>query len=296
MFSLAATMYALLDGKPPRWPDEGTPSLPEIFELQRVPIEPLPDVHPRLMDVLLGALADDAEKRPTASEFRDQLKAIDFADTPISVPPSKSPPVRRDRRRLPLLIGLIAVVLAAVVVVGMAIANLRQPAAVNPPVPASPTAAPTTEPAPTPTPTPTSEPTSTAPTVPAPPEGLVDCSSLLGSGAFCPTEPECWFQFGSLNDFPAVANPVSCNEFHQHQTFASGRVNYRIRLQSQLDNDPFVQRLCSLPSVRKVVVGERVEEDWGTVAYPPQGAEDNGYFKCLVSTGEERTTPLRLRK
>ena len=100
VFSLAATMYALLDGKPPRWPDEGTPSLPEIFELQRVPIERLPDVHPQLMDVLLGALADDAEQRPTASEFRDQLQAVDFAEEPSVPPPAvppPPPPVRRGR-------------------------------------------------------------------------------------------------------------------------------------------------------------------------------------------------------
>ena len=68
------------DGKPPRWPDEGTPSLPEIFELQRKPVERLPDVNPQLMDVLLARWPTTPTSGPSAAEFRDQLKAIDFAD------------------------------------------------------------------------------------------------------------------------------------------------------------------------------------------------------------------------
>ena len=291
VYSLAATMYALLDGKPPRWPDEGTPSLPEIFELQRRPVERLPDVHPQLMNVLMAALADDADERPSAAEFRDQLKAIDFADEP-SVPPPSVPAVvppaepPRRRRRLPLLIGLAASLLVAVVVVGMALANLRRPAAVNPP---NPSVAPTTEPAPSPTPTPTPTPSPTGPTVPA---GFVDCRSLLGKDSYCPTEPECWYQFTSVNDFPAVANAISCDEFHTHQTFAAGPLSYPIRLQSQLENDRLVQRLCRPPSVRRVVVGTSVGDDWSTEVLHLQGDD---FFRCLVATGEPRDEPLRIR-
>ncbi len=303
VFSLAATLYALLDGKPPRWPDEGSPSLPEIFELQSKPVERLQDVNPQLMNVLMNALADDATARPSAAEFRDQLKAVDLAAAPSERPPIGPPPptpaspARPERgyrrRRLPLLIGLVAALLAAVVVGGMALGALRQPGgAVTPPaVPPTPTpAASSTEPAPSPSPSPTS-PTG----LPLPP-GFLDCSSLLGEGVFCPTEPECWIQYTSTNDFPAVANPTSCEDLHQNETFAAGRLGYPIRLQSQLQADRFVKRLCRLASVRKVVVGERVEGDWGVEPYPPQLGGPEGFFRCLVTTGENRDSPLEFRE
>ena len=79
VYSLAATLYALLDGKPPRWPDTGTPSLPQVLELLQQPIEPLPHVDPEFMDVLLRAMDDDPTRRPPAAEFRDQLEALTFA-------------------------------------------------------------------------------------------------------------------------------------------------------------------------------------------------------------------------
>lgn len=304
VFSLAATLYALLDGKPPRWPDEGSPSLPEIFEMQSKPVSRLPDVNPQLMDVLMSALADDATARPSAAEFRDQLKAVDLAaalsERPPTVPPSAPAtlpgrPERGDRRRrLPLLIGLVAVLLAVVVIAGMALGALRQPgSAVTPPVvPATP-AAPTTEPTQSPSPSPS--PSQTSPTSLPPPPGFVDCNSLLGNGAFCPTEPECWIQYTSANDFPAVANPTSCDDLHQNETFAAGRLSYPIRLQSQLEGDPFVKRLCRRASVRKVVLGDRVQSDWGVAPYPPQLGGPEGFFRCLVTTGENRDSPLRFR-
>ncbi len=80
VFSLAATLYALLGGKPPRWPDQGTPSLPEILELQREPVVPIPGVEPELMDVIMRGLADDADARPSAAEFRDLLAGVDLED------------------------------------------------------------------------------------------------------------------------------------------------------------------------------------------------------------------------
>ena len=302
VFSLAATLYALLDGKPPRWPGSGTPSLPEIFELQGTPIERLPGVNGQLMDVLMGALVDEADARPTAAEFRDKLAAVDFAAAAPPPPPvapveepAPAPDPRRRRNRLPLLIALVALLVVGGIVAGIALVGNGAPAA-QPNVPV--TSGPSSE-------TPSSSPSTAAsasdtptqsPSGPPVPSGFTDCSDLLGiEGALCPTEPECWYQYGSLNDFPAVANAVNCNEFHQHETFAAGRIKVRIRLQSQLDNDRAVQRLCNLATVRKLIDGESVGSDWGVVAYPPQDDEDRGLFRCLVSTGENRTSPLKLR-
>ena len=300
VYSLAATLYALLDGKPPRWPDSGTPSLPEIFELQGKPIERLPGVNAQLMDVLMNALADEVTERQSAAEFRDQLRAVDFS-APVKPPPRPVVPPAPDRgegrrrNRVPLLIALVAVLVVGAVAAGMALAGMQTPSA-GPTAPVSATDLPTTLAPSTPASS-SSAPTQTPrPTDPAPPEGFVDCSDLLGvQNAFCPTAPECWYQYGSLNNFPAVANPVVCDDLHQHETFVAGQIKFRVRLQSQLDNDPSVKRLCQLAVARKVVQGTSVEGDWGVVAYPPQDGEAQGLFRCLVSTGENRSSPLKLR-
>jgi len=151
VYSLAATLYALLDGKPPRWPDTGTPSLPELLELQRQPIERLPGVDNAFMDLLLRAMDDDPEERLTAVQFRDQLRALTFeapaggvvrpaaaaaaaaAVAPVvpgadprdlpAVPPSGSRPVADaavGRRRLPIsALLLVAGLVLALLVVSM---------------------------------------------------------------------------------------------------------------------------------------------------------------------------------
>ena len=79
VYSLAATLYALLAGHPPRWPTDGhTPTLPELIELHATPAAELPQVPPQLMQVLTGGLAAEGSERPTAAQFRDQLAAVDI--------------------------------------------------------------------------------------------------------------------------------------------------------------------------------------------------------------------------
>jgi hypothetical protein len=79
VYSLAATLYALLAGHPPRWPTDGhTPTLPELIELHATPPAELPQVPPQLMQVLTGGLAAEGSERPTAAQFRDQLAAVDI--------------------------------------------------------------------------------------------------------------------------------------------------------------------------------------------------------------------------
>ena len=73
VFSLAATMYALLAGHPPRTVDSTPSSLEQMVEVSKRPISSIPGVSQSLMEVLLAALDDDPVARPTAATFFGQL-------------------------------------------------------------------------------------------------------------------------------------------------------------------------------------------------------------------------------
>jgi serine/threonine protein kinase len=79
VYSLGATLYAVLSGRPPRWPEDGTPNIVDMFERLEEPIERIPGVNDEFMDALLAAMAHDPADRPTAAEFRDRLSAIQLA-------------------------------------------------------------------------------------------------------------------------------------------------------------------------------------------------------------------------
>ena len=86
VFSLAATLYALLAGRPPRNVGAAAPvALEQTVEVAKRPIGPIPGVNRYLpipgvnrclMDVLMTALSNEPVDRPTASRFRDQLANV----------------------------------------------------------------------------------------------------------------------------------------------------------------------------------------------------------------------------
>ena len=96
VFSLAATLYALLAGRPPRHLGTAV-TLEQMLEIARKPIDPLPGVNWHLMDVLMAALSSDPAARPTAARFRDQLADLSAAQVASVEAP------RRGRRRESIL-------------------------------------------------------------------------------------------------------------------------------------------------------------------------------------------------
>jgi LCP family protein required for cell wall assembly len=78
VYQLAATLYALLCGQPPREPVGGRTSLEDLVARLDEPVAPLWGVDEDLMQVLLDGLAPDPRHRPTAAEFRDRLAALDL--------------------------------------------------------------------------------------------------------------------------------------------------------------------------------------------------------------------------
>jgi serine/threonine protein kinase len=124
VFSLAATLYALLAGRPPL--TVGATAAPlaleQTVEVVRRPIGPIcsanrylpiPGVNRQLMDVLMTALSNDPADRPTAARFRDQLRNVPAPGQVASVETQRW----RGKRRvvIPALYAALATVIAPAV-------------------------------------------------------------------------------------------------------------------------------------------------------------------------------------
>lgn len=334
VYSLAATLYALLDGKPPRWPDTGTPSLPQLLELQRLPIERLPHVDDEFMDVLLAAMNDDATQRPTAAQFRDQLAELTFAptvntDTQVvrsatraaGVAPAAAVALDDDsengetakasvggrsggsglrRRRSLLLVLLAAAVVAALVVVGLFHWGSAGTAAPIP-VPAGSTDPGGSNSDPSISSTPSSPKTSShaespTPKPPKAPDGFIDCSKQFGGKSYCvdPKQPECWDNATSLGDHAKSADMRNCRGYHLEQTFVAGQLPEYISSQSKFEAQRLVVRLCNKTVLNRVLAKDTALKDWQVQALPEQPLIQDSLFRCLVSAGT-RTKPFQLK-
>src|SRR5262245_38386915 len=89
VYALSATLYALMNGRPPRWQKDKNPSLLTLLDLFAEPIPELPGVPPALLNVLRQGMANDIEDRPTAELLRDLLAKVPLEAPP---PPPKPPP------------------------------------------------------------------------------------------------------------------------------------------------------------------------------------------------------------
>jgi len=306
VYSLAATLYAILSGHPPRWSETMEMlSLPEMIKRQKVPIKRIPGVDRAFMDALLSAMAEQPESRPTAAQFRDQLAALSLstqlAPAPQSVPEPAQPeqesgtsesseaPLRveapaaaraapeRERsgwfahRRL-LTLAVVAVIIAGIS--GIVLWNIfspQTPAAVPSPSLNSNAASPTSTPL----------------QVPA---GFIDCSEQLGEGIYCATRPECWAGVNGFGDVPLVGVPQVCDKTHVYQTFIAGRMTYELRRQSQLESDAQIRRICTKEIANSMLRSGQRRSDWEIQYLGPQQV-DEYFFRCIIGRGD-RNDPL----
>ncbi len=296
VYSLAATLYALLGGHPPRAEDNEPTDLETAVDRLGQPVQPLADVDPALMGVVLVALADDPADRPDAAAFRDALAGVPLgAPTEgVGVTVSKrrpgdepaDPTGGRPRWLVP------AIVAAVTLAVLGGIAAVFGPGAQRTSTAPAPTASPVGAPAPTSSGLVSPSGSSSSAVRPA---GFVDCGEAVRAGVFCgPEPPQCWGGLASAFDAPIVATPASCRKNHVYQTFAARRLDFVVRRQSQLDQDSTIKRVCSAGVVNAMLAPRDRREDWEVYAIPPQTERaGDDYVRCVFGRGE-RTRPLAL--
>ncbi|WP_205324183.1 serine/threonine-protein kinase [Glycomyces sp. YM15] len=96
VYSLAATLYTMLSGTPPRFPVDGVLDINDVAALFDQPIPAIPGISPLLLEMLRTALINNPGGRPTAVEFREFLASIPEASTGLlpritDDPPPSSP-------------------------------------------------------------------------------------------------------------------------------------------------------------------------------------------------------------
>ena len=321
VYSLAATLYALLAGTPPRWPGGRTPTLTEVLQRQQQPLTPLPDVDPGLMAVLERALSLEPAERPTAAQLRDRLAALSLTAAEPTGPTSSAVAAQADtgstaaaaaagdraRRRRPVLVGLAVLVLLGLVGATLLLVD-RGSGTVAAPAPAPTAAASSAGSDPSGTTTPPtsddsapSDPASSgsAPATPtarpaAVPAGFTDCTDTLGEGGYCPARQECWAGVISVFDLPSLGTRQDCDETHVYQTFAAGTLDDDVRRQSQLEADARVRALCSADTLDRMLSARARQTDWEILFLPPQEADGSDQvFRCLFGRGD-RSSPVSL--
>jgi serine/threonine protein kinase len=90
IYSLCATLYALLAGRPPRWENDRNPSLVGLLEIFDQPIPGIPGVPEALVATLRLGLSNEPTARPSAIRLRDMLLdlKLDGSDpVPVTPPP-----------------------------------------------------------------------------------------------------------------------------------------------------------------------------------------------------------------
>jgi len=311
VYSLAATLYALLAGRPPRFAADGRrPGLATIMSLHDRPVEDVPGTPPELMALLRAGLSPDPRARPqNAAALRDALADprryaaatptghASQASAPQSAghasqasapsaarhgtlsPAAREPEATAARPRLrylALAAGLVVITATAVLIGARFLPHGSAPAAA---------------------------PGRTGTGLPARGGGAADLdvfgirttsagcpATRRVAAARCPASPEC---FGGLvvSAGSASAEPVACNRSHYWETFAIAILPAEVRTfdQDAVSVDRAVRTVCSetvMLASRRGQARHLPARDWRINVLPPSEAAFNSgtrVYRCLAN-------------
>jgi serine/threonine protein kinase len=320
VYSLSATIYALVLGRPPHFPEEGSLSIAELITRHGLPIPDLPGAPPALTEVLRQAMAPDpAHRLPSAEALREALAGLDLHNTTApaapyvqSTPASGNPPLPQTTQGFPSLrsgsgaetqpVGtagrgrkglrlrlVVPVLTLAAAVLGTAgvLAYQNQQSANESASPSRTSTADTT---------PEGE-KSSAKTVFKVPTTTKDCpaASVDGVNGRCTTTAECWGGMVVITGIVSV-NRSDCTVEHPWETFAIAPLpsDGMTMNQQELANHPDVRKLCSRDVMTKSRLGKALKiapTGWTVDVLPPSQADyTNGLrvFRCVATvTGEQ---------
>lgn len=97
VYSLCATLYALMAGRPPRW-HHRNPTIATMLELFDQPIADVPGVPGPFLDLLRTGMNNQPQARPDADVLRDQLAALRLERPTTGHAVRASAPVPHPRR------------------------------------------------------------------------------------------------------------------------------------------------------------------------------------------------------
>jgi serine/threonine protein kinase len=93
VYSLAATLYAMLSGRPPRFPaGDHAFTIEDVMALFGEPIPDIPGVSRVMVGMLRAAMTNNPAGRPTAVQFRDMLDSVPLAGSTGMIPVVRIPP------------------------------------------------------------------------------------------------------------------------------------------------------------------------------------------------------------
>jgi hypothetical protein len=313
VYSLAATLYALLAGRPPRFAADGRqPGLATIMSLHDRPVEDVPGTPPELMALLRAGLSPDPAARPqSAAALRDALTdprryaaaasggyASQAGAPPAAGPASASSAAgpasvssavrergaggpRRPARHLALAAGLIVIIAVAVLIGARFLPHGSGP-------PAAPAG------------TGTGSRAQGGGAAAADAFGIRTKSSgcpatLRVAAARCPASPEC---FDGIVEAAgsATAASVACDRPHYWETFAIAILPATVRTFDQrvAAADPTVSTVCSqavMLASRQGQARRLSARDWRIDVLPPSEAafgRGSRVYRCVANeTGHQ---------
>jgi hypothetical protein len=322
VYALAATLYTLLAGRPPRYPPDRELSVPEIIRLHDAPIEDIPGVPAEFMAVLRRGLAHDpAHRYPEAAALRADLSQLNVGDfpsprhavtTPVmtvatprpSYPPAGQPPrypsgptgpaphypasapPPRGRNKAAIWLG--AALAAVLVMAGVWYFALRNTGGGGGGQQAGDT----------------TNPTVTSPTKsPAEVYGVrtvtenCPAAQVGDAQAACVEKAECWSGMVVINGEIESIRRLPCDQDHTFETYAIALVPGDVAdpYTDVLEAHPTVRKVCSMETLLASRYGDALQfgaERWQPEILPPSSDDKStelGVYRCVATITDMET-------